>query len=136
MLKIFRITLLVFNGFLALTAIGGGIGLIAGFGAPPIDLLQGSIFSSYLLPGLVLLLLVGGSSSAAFFFVVKKKKYGLQISLIAALFIIIFELVEVFSIGSPEGAGRNLQVMYFAVGIVIGVLSIILLRLEKKSNID
>ncbi len=134
MQKILRIVVLILNCFLAITSIGGGVGLIVGFGAPPVELLKNSLFSSYLVPGLALLVLVGGSSSVAFFLIIKKKKYGLQISLMAALFIVIFELVEVFVIGSPEGAGKNLQIVYFSVGIVIAVLSIILLKAEKKSS--
>ena len=41
------ILLTILNGFLALTAIGGGVGLIAGFCVLPKDLLKGSIFNNW-----------------------------------------------------------------------------------------
>ena len=127
------ILLSILNGFLALTAIGGGIGLIAGFGAPPEDLLEGSIFSSYLIPGLVLLVIIGGFSSFAFFLLIKKHKHGLSSSLIMAVFIISFEIVEIIVIGSPEGTARNLQILYLTIGFVIGFIALILNRLTSSN---
>ena len=60
MLKnITRILLIVLAFFLALTAFAGGIGLLAGLNAPPVELLKGSPFSDYTIPGLSLFVLVG-----------------------------------------------------------------------------
>jgi hypothetical protein len=68
-----RLTLTIVTGFVALTAFAGGAALIIGslypgLGsvlAPPADYLQGSPFSSYTVPGLVLILLMGGPQAFA-----------------------------------------------------------------------
>lgn len=68
-----RLALMAVTGFVALTAFAGGAALIVGslipgLGSvlvPPADYLQGSPFTSYALPGLVLLIVVGGSQAIA-----------------------------------------------------------------------
>jgi hypothetical protein len=42
--RILRIVLLVLDAFLSLTAIAGGIGLLAGLNAPSVEALAGSLF--------------------------------------------------------------------------------------------
>lgn len=54
------------SGFVALTAIGGGLELVAGWPrAQPLGWLDGTPFDSYLVPGLLLGGLVGGTSAVA-----------------------------------------------------------------------
>ena len=48
------------NAFLAVTAFVGGIGLLTGTIVPLPEMLQGSPFTSYTIPGLALLVLVSG----------------------------------------------------------------------------
>ncbi len=130
-----RATLIILNLFLALTAIAGGIGLIAGFGAPQIDLLQNSIFSDFKIPGLILMIIVGGSSLIASVLLIKRDDFAFYMSLIAGVVIIIFETVEIFVIGSPEGVARNLQLVYFLIGIIISLLSQIQL-MKNRIRVD
>ncbi len=59
-----RITLVVIELFVGLWAVIGGVGLVTGaipFLQMPIEYLQGTPFSDYTIPGLLLLLVVGGS---------------------------------------------------------------------------
>jgi hypothetical protein len=63
---------------------------------------------------------------------IRNHQLSIQSSFISAITIIIFELVEVSVIGSPEGIARNLQLLYFGLGIIIGSLSIILRVSEKQ----
>lgn len=62
-----RRILIALHGFLAITATGGGcgLGLLTGTGAPPVEMLAGSLFASYAIPGLALLVVVGGLASSA-----------------------------------------------------------------------
>jgi hypothetical protein len=55
-----RVILIILNIFLAITSISGGIGLLTGTISPPAEYLNGTIFRTYLIPGLALLILVGG----------------------------------------------------------------------------
>ena len=69
-----RITLLVIEAFVAVTAFAGGLALVLGAVlpdlstviSPPIGYLDGSPFASYLVPGLVLALGLGGVHAIAF----------------------------------------------------------------------
>lgn len=61
------VVLLTLDAFVALTALGGGVALVAGLeeGRFPLEWLRGTPFTSYTLPGLLLAALVGGSAAVA-----------------------------------------------------------------------
>ncbi len=109
---------------LALTALGGGIALVAGFQTPPVMLLQGSPFRSYFLPGLALAFLVGGSAAFAVMALAFRHRSALLANLTAAVAVIVFEAVEIATIGSPEGPARNMQILYLSLGITIAAIVI------------
>jgi hypothetical protein len=117
--KIFRVTTIFLTIFLALTAFAGCIQLLEGTFAPSLDLLTGSPFKDYTLPGLSLGLIVGGSALLAAIFVLRKSKYGTLLAAVSGVIIMFFEFVEVLSIGSPEGIARTLQIFYFGLGALI-----------------
>jgi len=121
--RIEHILLIVLDAFLALTAVAGGLGLVTGTLAPSVQLLQGSPFSSYTVPGLALLVLVGGSALVATFLLLRLPPLGVLASGIAGVMIMGFEIVEVLVIGSDPGLARNLQFFYFTLGLVIAVLA-------------
>jgi len=121
--RILRTVLVVLDGFLALTAVAGGIGLLTGANAPALEFLQGSPFSSYTIPGLALLVIVGGCALAATIWMWRRHPFGAPASGLAGVVIIGFEIVEVLVIGSPAGIARNLQVVYFTLGLLILVLA-------------
>jgi hypothetical protein len=118
-----RTILILLNAFLALTAAAGGIALLTGWISPGIELLQGSPFTSYTIPGLALLLLVGGSAFVATVLMLLRHPYGVPASAVAGVMIIGFELVEVMVIGSPAGLARNLQLFYASLGLLIAVVA-------------
>jgi hypothetical protein len=115
--------LIALDAFLAVTAIAGGIGLVTGTLAAPLALLQGSPFGSYIIPGLALLVMVGGSALVATVLMIRRQTLGAALSGVAGAMIIGFEIVEVLVIGSEPGLARNLQVFYFAFGLVLAALS-------------
>jgi hypothetical protein len=117
------IILIVLDAFLALTAVAGGIGLLTGMIAPGGELLQGSPFASYTIPGLALLILVGGSALVATGLLLWRHPYGVPASALAGAMIMGFEIVEVLVIGSDPGIARNLQLFYFGFGLLIAVLA-------------
>jgi hypothetical protein len=103
---------LAFNG---IGAIGGGIALINGTIDMPLRLLQGSPFSDYTIPGLILALIVGISSLAAAI-VVWKRAEGAALASIAAGAIllgwIVTEFVMVPSAWAP-------QLLFLLIALVI-----------------
>lgn len=118
MIRFLHRTLLGLTLFLAATSIAGGIGLVTGLIAPGTDLLEGSIFSSYVIPGLALLILAGGSATLAAAEIARQGTYQYEISILAGAVIIVFELVEWAIVGYSF-----LQAVYLAVGGLIVVLA-------------
>lgn len=118
-----RYTLIVLDVFLAVTAMAGGIGLLTGVLDPGIELLQGSPFSTYTIPGLALLAIVGGSALLAAGLLLRLPQLGVLASAVAGMMIMGFELVEVLVVSSDPGVARNLQLFYFALGLLIAGLA-------------
>lgn len=133
--RIIRLSLILLNGFLALTAIPGGLALLTGTMAPPVEYLAGSPFPDYVVPGLALAVLVGGSSLITTFLLVTRPRLGGPAALATGLAIIIFETVEVLAIGSPLGVARNLQILYYTVGILIVLASLMPVAELRRSLI-
>jgi len=121
--KIIKVFLIVMLGFLALTTIAGGIALITDSMGMPVELLEGSPFSSYTIPGLSLAVIVGGSASFAAVLLFRKNKFSYLFSAAAGIVIMFFEFVEVQAVGTIDGLGQFLQIFYFSLGMLIVVLS-------------
>jgi hypothetical protein len=129
-----RISSIVLNTFVAVTALGGGIGLLTGVNSPPVEALSRSPFRSYLIPGLALVVLVGGSAAIAATLLIRRHRYARPAAFLAAAAIIVFETVEIAAIGSPPGLARNLQILYLATGCLIGALAFSSRRLDVQSS--
>ncbi|NUN08998.1 MAG: hypothetical protein HUU54_07470 [Ignavibacteriaceae bacterium] len=134
-MKVIKITLKILHGFLALSAIGGGIGLLTGVAAPPQEMISGTMFESYLIPGLSLLVLVGGSAAAAFILFIMNNPKATSLSFAAAIILGIFITVEILTIGSPEGVGKNLQILYMFVAVLIGFYTSMLRKMEDQVDL-
>ena len=121
--RVEHILLTLMVAFLALTAVAGGAALLTGDISPGPELLAGSPFNSYLIPGLALLVLVGGSALVATVMLLVRHPLGVAASAVAGVMIMGFEVVEMLVIGSPAGLARNLQVFYFTLGLLITALA-------------
>jgi hypothetical protein len=121
--RVEHIVLTLMVAFLALTAVAGGAALLTGDISPGPELLAGSPFNSYLIPGLSLLVLVGGSALVATFLMLVRQPSGVAATAVAGVMIMGFEVVEVLVIGSPAGLARNLQIFYFGLGLLITALA-------------
>ncbi len=76
-----RSLLISVTAFAALSAIGGGIGVVAtnGLGFPS-AWLRATPFASYIIPGLILTIVVGGSALLATILVVRHHPWGYLVS--------------------------------------------------------
>lgn len=110
-----RRLLLGLQGFNAATAIAGGVGLIAGWINPGLELLEHTDFASYYWPGVILLCLVGGSALLAIIAIVKKFSEAKLISLLAGLIMLFWIICEVVSIREFH----FLQIIYLATSLAI-----------------
>jgi hypothetical protein len=119
------IGLLAFNG---IGAVSGGIGLIRGGMGLPLRLLEGTPFSDYMTPGLILALIVGTSSLAAAIAVWKRAETAGLVSIVAGAVLlgwIVTEFVMIPSAWIP-------QLLFFLIALVILRLG---RTLHKERNI-
>lgn len=112
------VVLAVFN---ALSALAGGVGVIAGI--LPMSMLQGGPFDSYVIPGIVLFVVVGGTQAVAAVLLLRRRDQGLLWSAIAGLGMVIWIFVEIMIVGG----GAWLQTLYFLTGLAQVVLVFALL---------
>lgn len=83
MTKKVRIALVGVDLFMALQGIAGGLGMLSGSSGAPGELLSGTPFSSFVVPGLLLLLAVGGLSLIAGLLSIKDVFTGAAASILA-----------------------------------------------------
>jgi hypothetical protein len=126
--------LIVLVIFQSISTILGGIALLANIIAMPVELLQGSPFKDYTMPGLALSLLAGGSSLFASVLLFRKSKFAILFSTTAGVVMMFFEFIEVLVIGSPAGIARTLQIVYFGTGTAIVVASMGTWFLDLRLN--
>lgn len=117
-----RITLVVLEAFVTLTTIAGGVGLLTGAIQFPPGLLQGTPFSDYTIPGLILAIIVGGSSLFATATILTGREVGVLSSVLAGLLMVGFEVVEVVVIDRFGGSWLLLAVVLQAFYSVLGLM--------------
>ena len=137
-MKLFRsilyVLLIVLTIFQSISTILGGIALLANIISMPVELLQGSPFKDYTIPGLSLSLLAGGSALFAAVLLFRRSKFSILFSTTAGVVMMFFEFVEVLVIGSPAGVARTLQIVYFGTGTAIVVAAMGAWFLDLQSN--
>ena len=105
---------------LALNAFAGGFyGLDGAYGVPT-EWLDGSPFSDYFIPSLVLFIVVGGSSLMAAIAVFRRSRYARRISLLSGAVVLLWITVQLMIIGYVSW----LQPAILLVGIAIVVLAL------------
>ena len=107
--------LLVVASFSVLSAVVGGVGILAtdGFGMPS-TFLDGGPFDSFTWPGLILLLVVGGSQGIALGLLLARRESALLWTAVAGFGMLIWIYIETGLIGGNSPA----QMLYFATGIL------------------
>ncbi|MBN1409756.1 MAG: hypothetical protein JW969_02855 [Spirochaetales bacterium] len=130
-IKLLSVSLLILLFFNALSAIGGGIGLVVsdGLGMPK-SWLTGSPFDSFLVPGIILAVIVGGTNLAAAVMEIKKLRFAPEASAVAGFGLQIWIYAEIYII--RESAW--LQTVYFVTGTLILILVFLRFRVKKSEK--
>lgn len=128
-----RVTLFAVDAFAAMTAVGGGILVATGLDRLPAAWLAGTLFSSYLIPGLILAVVVGGSAAAATVATVRNPEAGALASLLAGVIMLGWIVGEVLILNQPSRP-TWIEVVYFAVGLVMAVLGLMVGRAERRGR--
>ena len=109
------------TGLISLTALAGGISMFMGsdeYGFP-LNWLDGSIFSSYLIPSLALGILVGGSCLTASITNFMHRRISIPISVFAGLMLCSFVIVEIITLRNIIERPIALEIFYLFWGITI-----------------
>jgi hypothetical protein len=105
---------------MGLSAVGGGIGLMGDWIGMPHAALDGTPFSSFTIPALILIVIVGGSQLGAAWLVWARHRLAPLASLAAGAILLGWIAVEAVMVDS-EG-GRPLQIVVFAfAALIIGL---------------
>jgi hypothetical protein len=135
-----RIALVVIEAFIGLGAIGGGIALLSGAFAPwlPVAWLQGTPFSDYIIPGLLLAFAVGGGMLLAAATLFSQREWAVLLQASMGLIMIGWEIVEVAIIDRYEQAVVPStvvqQVLFSGLGLVIFGLAVYLWMAEYRRH--
>lgn len=119
-LRLARIGLLISTIVVGVTAVAGGAALIVGSVSPslatvlspPVEYLEGSPFSSYLIPGIILGLVLGGLHLVVFVLVLRRHDRWVLAGAVAAFDALIWIFVQMVFIPFSF-----LQAFYFAFGL-------------------
>lgn len=104
--------LLLFNG---IGAVGGGVAMLVGDIGLPLDLLNGTPFTSYTMPAWILTIAVGGTSLAAAFSVWKRWRHAGEASIVAGAVLLGWIVTEFLMI--PEAWIP--QLLFFLISLTV-----------------
>lgn len=127
-----RIAIGVLAGFIALTAIGGGIAILIGADEFPAEWLAGTPFRDYTIPALVLSIVVGGSSLVAAVTVWSGRRLGVLASMAAGLIMAGFIVVEVLILKQVPPGPTVTEGVYFGLGLALFGLASYLWTVETR----
>ena len=120
--------LMVFLCIQALGAIGGGVGLVQdpveNIGMP-LSMLDGSPFSDFLVPGLILLIVVGLPPLVAVYGLAGRRRWGRWFAIVAGAGLVIWIITEVVLLGYLPGTGLGLQIGMGLLGVLILVMALV-----------
>ncbi|MES2170326.1 MAG: hypothetical protein V4479_06330 [Actinomycetota bacterium] len=123
-----RWTLVVVTVFNALSALAGGIAILATGGlGMPLSMLEGGPFTSFTGPGLILLIVIGGTQVLSAVLLLLRKQSALLWTAVAGFGMTIWIFVETGIISGTSW----LQVLYFATGVVQLALILALLGVVR-----
>jgi hypothetical protein len=118
--------------FGAVSAIAGGIGLLGNGIEFPLDWLDGSPFSDFTIPGIILAAIVGGSQLFAAVAMLRRVEWSQSAAVIAGVVMIGWIASEVLIVGTHGGLMLALQLIYFVVGLMELALAALLARERER----
>jgi hypothetical protein len=116
-----RALLLIVSGFVALTAIGGGIAMLVGADQFPLEWLAGTPFSSYTVPALILAIVVGGSSLLAFIALLTRSSWASIATLVAGVILLGYVSIEILILKQEPPGPTPTEIVYLLIGSLMAV---------------
>ncbi len=115
-----RLALVAADAFAAVSAVGGGVALVAGLEGDrfPRGMLEGTPFTSYVLPGLILALVVGGSATVATTATLVSAGVGATASTVAGAIMFGWIIGEALILNQPSVPSPT-EILYGVVGLLM-----------------
>ena len=127
------IALLALQAFTTLSCVAGGVGLVYGTIDLPLDWLNGTFFSDYVIPGVILAGIVGGFQLAALISALGRHSSYLMATALAGAVLMGWMIGEWFIVGAKDSVMFGFQIVYFLVGFVeFSTASVELRRLASR----
>ena len=129
-----RITIGFIAGFIALTAIGGGIAILTGVDPFPPEWLAGTPFPDYTIPALLLSVVVGGSALVATIAIFMRGNKGILAAMIAGAIMMGYIIVEVLILKQVPPGPTGIEIFYFVLGLLLLGLGGYLWNVEARKG--
>jgi len=120
--------LLLFTG--VASVISGAVMIATNGMGMPLEFLEGTAFTSYLVPGLILLIIIAGVTLLAGILLIKKKKGALEAAAASGFGLLIWLFTEMYIL--TEMGSHFLHAIIFTEALVILIAVMILLKLREK----
>jgi hypothetical protein len=122
----------VLTAFIAVTAIGGGVAMLAGVDRFPSQWLRGTPFPDYTVPAFVLAVAVGGSSLLAATTVFTGRAIGLIAAMAAGLLLAGYLVVEIVTLRQTPPGPTWIEAVYLGLGLLIFGLALYQWLAERR----
>lgn len=134
LLRISGAALFVASVFVGLTAVFGGVALAAGVDKFPPSWLTGTLFSSYLVPGLILAVVVGGSAVVTAVTTVRSRERATLWSMLAGAILLGWLVGERLILPTAAFSPQFwwLEAIYIAVGLMMLVPAGVIWWLDRR----
>ncbi len=120
--------LLIFTG--VISVISGIMMIVTNGMGLPLTWLEGTVFTSYLIPGLILLIIIAGVTFLAGILLLMRKKGALEASAASGFGLLIWLFTEMYVL--TKMGSHFLHAIIFTEALVILIVSMILLKLSDK----
>lgn len=131
-MKILRISSIVLEWFVAVSAIAGGC-MVASTNGKGFDLsadwLSG-VFSSYLIPGIILAVVIGGTQVIAAVAEMRQSSHAYEATATATIGMLIWFFVELYILKHTHW----MQILYFSIGILTLIFLLLRMNYERSPN--
>lgn len=130
--SVFEILSTIISIFVAITSVIGAILLISGAENANLgfSLLEGTPFTDFFIPGILLLLIVGTTSSIASFAFIKNINNKQYFSLVAGGVLTGWITIEMLVLNQPHPT--TIEYTYLFIGILLVLFSVFLIAKQKK----
>lgn len=123
------------SGFIAMTAVGGGVAILAGVDRFPLEWLRGTPFQDYRIPALLLLLVVGGSALMAALAVATRTAVAPSVVALNGLIMMGYITGEVFLLQQVPPGPTRIECIYFALGAALLITGLALTILDQSHSL-